>query len=194
MIIRRPIERRYGRNMAIKKYKNQEFRELMLELISLFGTHTYVEIGVQRGYTFNVLAPRVKRAVAVDINNMALIMDRPNVEKYRMDSKKFAAQWTDPIDLLFIDADHRKESVLADFDNLAPFVRDGTGVILLHDTHPAAEHLLSDRYCSNAWEAALEIRKKRKYQNFEIVTLPGPYAGLSIIRKAKKHLAWREVI
>lgn len=179
--------------MAIKKYKNQEFRELMLEMISLFETHTYVEIGVQRGYTFNILAPRVKRAVAVDINNMGHITDWPNVEKYRMDSKEFAVQWTDPIDLLFIDADHKKENVLADFDNLAPFVREGIGLILLHDTHPVAEHLLSDRYCSNAWEAARDIKKKRKYQNFEIVTLPGPYAGLSIIRKAKKHLAWREV-
>jgi len=42
---------------------------------------------------------------------------------------------------------------------------------------------LNDRYCSNAWEAAYEIRTSEKYKSFEIVTLPGPWAGLSIIRK-----------
>ena len=176
----------------MRKPKGQEFRELMLELIKLFAPHTYVEIGVQNGYTFNVLSPAIRRAVAVDIGDMSQIVDRPNIEKYRMKSEEFAARWTDPIDLLFIDADHKKESVLADFDNLSPFVPEGTGLILLHDTYPVTTRLLADDCCSNAWEAAWDIRKKRKYQNFEIVTLPGPYAGLSIIRKAKKHLAWRK--
>lgn len=175
----------------MKKYKNQEFRELMLELVKLFEPHTYVEVGVQRGFTFNVIAPKVKRAVAVDINDMACIRRAANVETCQMTSSAFALIWEDPIDLLFIDADHRKECVLRDVDNLAPFVREGTGLILLHDTHPVAEHLISDRYCSNAWEAARAIRKMRKYAGLEIVTLPGPYAGLSIIRKAKKHLAWK---
>ena len=175
----------------MKTYKNMEFREFICELIRLFEPHTYVEMGVQKGYTFNMVSPMVKRAVAVDINDMISIITRPNVETCRMTSLEFAKQWTDPIDLLFIDANHRKECVLDDFDALNGFVREGSGLILLHDTHPAAEHLLSDRFCSNAWEAAWEIRKKRKYADFEIMTLPGPYAGLSIIRKAKRHLAWR---
>lgn len=175
----------------MKTYKNMEFRNIICELIRLFEPHTYVEVGVQKGYTFNMVSPMVKRAVAVDINNMATIIPRSNVETYQMPSLEFAAQWTDPIDLLFIDANHRKECVLNDVDALSPFVREGSGLILLHDTHPAAEHLLSDRFCSNAWEAAWEIRKKRKYADVEIMTLPGPYAGLSIIRKAKRHLAWQ---
>ena len=178
----------------MRKPKGQEFRELMLELIKLFVPHTYVEVGVQNGYTFNVLSPKVKRAVAVDIGDMSQIIARPNVEKLRMKSEEFATRWTGPIDLLFIDADHRKESVLADFDNLSPFVPEGTGLILLHDTHPVTTRLLADDCCSNAWEAAWDIRKKRKYQDIEIITLPGPYAGLSIIRKAKRHLAWREAV
>lgn len=174
------------------KGRGQEFRELMSELINLYKPNTYVEVGVQKGYTFNTLAAKVKRAVAVDIGDMRHLKDRANVEKNRMTSREFAAQWTDQIDLLFIDADHRKEYVLEDFDNLSPYVPEGTGLILLHDTHPIKPRLLEDDCCSNAWEAAWEIRKKRKYRNFEILTLPGPYAGLSIIRKARKHLAWME--
>ena len=175
----------------VRPCKNQEFRELMLELVRLFEPHTYVEIGVQKGYTFNAIAPKVKRAVAVDVGDMGGIVRRLNVAVYQMTSIAFASRWAGDIDLLFIDADHRKESVLTDVNNLLPFVTEGTGLILLHDTHPVAEELLSDRYCSNAWEAAWEIRKKRKYADLEIVTLPGPSAGLSIIRKAKKHLSWR---
>jgi cephalosporin hydroxylase len=164
----------------------------MLNLIKLFEPATYVEIGVKKGHTFNIIAPLVDLAIAVDINNMSTIVQHPNVKKYQMTSLEFAKQWNDPINLLFIDADHRKESVLADFDALSPSVQEGTGLILLHDTYPSAEYLLADGYCSNAWEAAFEIRKNRKYDNFEIVTLPGPYAGLSIIRKVgKEHLHWK---
>ena len=175
----------------MKIYKNMEFRELICELIRLFEPATYVEIGVQKGYTFNTVAPMVQKAVAVDINDMAAIAAGPNVFKYQMTSLEFANKWTGLIDLLFIDADHYKEAVLADFNALNKFVVEGSGLILLHDTHPVEESLLSDRFCSNAWEAAEEIRRNKHYtDDFEIITLPGPYAGLSIIRKAKRHLSW----
>lgn len=177
--------------MEIKPQKNMEFRDLMVELVRLFSPHTYVEVGVQRGFTFNTIAAMVPKAVAVDIQDMPRVIGRPNVEKHVMPSAQFVAIWKEPIDILFIDADHRKEAVLADFDVLSPFVREGSGLILLHDTHPVQESLLSDRFCSNAWEAAWTIRKNRKYSDFEIVTLPGPWAGMSIIRKAgRRHLSW----
>lgn len=175
----------------VKPSKKQEFRDLMLELVKLFSPHTYVEIGIHKGYTFKAIAIRVKRAVAVDTENMDHIPDWDNVEKYNMTSLEFAEKWRDPIDLLFIDADHRKIAVLKDLDALLPFIKDGTGLILLHDTHPVAQNLLNDRLCSNAWEAAYAIRRQKKYSDLEIVTLPGPIAGLSIIRKAKKHLSWK---
>lgn len=174
----------------MKRYRYQEFRDVMVELVKLFQPHTYVEVGIQRGYTLSALAPLVKRAVGVDVKDFPA-PELPHVEKYVMTSAEFAEGWQDPIDLLFIDADHQKKAVLADFDALAPLVREGTGLIMLHDTHPINESLLSDRYCSNAWEAARAIHRNKKYQDIEIVTLPGPWAGLSICRKAKKHLAWK---
>lgn len=176
--------------MELKKYKQQEFREVMIELVKLFIPAVYVEIGIQKGYTFNAISPLVKRAIAVDTATAPKIVKANNVEVYQMDSTEFTKSFKGEIDLLFIDADHRKNSVLLDFDNLSPFVKEGTGLIFLHDTYPMAEHLLSDRFCSNAWEAAYEIRTNKKYKDFEIVTLPGPYAGISIIRKAPKHLHW----
>jgi MMP 1-O-methyltransferase len=40
--------------------------------------------------------------------------------------------WTRPIDLLFIDANHEYRAVLRDFNNWVPFVKRG-GVVALHD-------------------------------------------------------------
>ena len=130
----------------MKRWKNQEFRDLMLELVRLFEPDIYVEIGVQKGYTFNAIAPLVNKAVAVDTGDMGGIIARPGVERYRMRSLEFAELWKGPIDMLFIDADHRKEAVLADFEALGPYVREGTGLILLHDTHPAAAVALGRRH------------------------------------------------
>lgn len=172
------------------KWKHTEFRELMAELVRLYQPHTYVEIGVQHGYIFNAISPLVKRAVAVDINPMDRIVSRANVETHQLPSLEFAGRWKEPIDLLFIDADHVKESVIADFDAMLPHVRECTGLILLHDTYPVQESLLSPRYCNNAWEAARMIHMAKKYRNIEAVTLPGPWAGLTICRKAPKHLGW----
>jgi len=177
------------------KYRVTEFVPLMTELIRLYKPHTYVEIGVRKGYTFNnlIIMDEIKRAVAVDISIQRTVA-KPDgkVEHYEMPSLEFAKVWKDPIDLLFIDADHRARSVLADFNALSPFVAKGHGLILLHDTHPNDECLIADGYCYDAWEAASTIHKHGVYADWEIVTLPGPYAGLSIIRNAEKHLAWRD--
>lgn len=174
-----------------------EFVPLFKILIGFYKPEVYVEVGVQHAKTFNEISPLVPLSVAVDINPMPEVRGRSGVRVYQMDSLYFAKTempMIGRIDLLFIDADHKKESVLADFDALSPFVTPGTGLILLHDTYPSAPYLLKEGCCFNAWEAAEVIHKNEKYQDFEIVTLPGPHAGLSIIRKAKKHLVWREAI
>ena len=174
-----------------KKYKNMEFLGLFKEIISLLEIETYMELGVRKGYTFNSIAPLVKKAIAVDIGDMKNIVELPNVKKIQMRTDDLALVWNEPIDFLFIDADHRKEQATRDFDNFAKFVRYGTGIIALHDTHPIDQRLLSDDNCSSVWEVADKIsRDKQKYRDFEIFTFPGPFAGLSLVRKRLHHLAW----
>jgi predicted O-methyltransferase YrrM len=50
-----------------------------------------------------------------------------------MTSKEAARDWRQPIRLLWIDGDHRYESVQQDFQLWEPFLLDG-GIIALHDT------------------------------------------------------------
>jgi cephalosporin hydroxylase len=174
---------------APERYRAMEFRGLLLELIKLFEPTTYVEVGVQFGGTFNLISPHVNRAIAIDIIDRSNdILLNKGVECYWMSSKDFVnsmlASKATPrlsIDFLFIDANHEKSSVLSDFYSLSPFVKED-GLIFLHDTYPVCEELLNKNYSHNAWEAAKRIRFFNR-RDFEIVTLPGPWAGLSIIRK-----------
>ena len=175
-----------------KKFRNQEFVPLIKFLVEMYQPDIYVEVGVQKAFTFNQISPLVKEAFAVDIVPMPNVIRAFNVCICQKASLEFAEQWdrNKQIDLLLIDADHKKESVLADFNALSPFVTPGTGLILLHDTYPSAEYMLGKGYCSDAWEVARLIHQH--YKQWEIITLPGPYAGLSIIRNATKHLHWME--
>jgi len=192
--------------MAIKvphEYKQMEYRDLLVMLAKMFRPHVYVELGVKNCYTFNAMLPYVDEAYGCDIIPVAQ-SNYPESQfttwhHHQMSTKEFVKYWGKEykvkwIDFLFIDADHRKEVVLRDFENFFPYVRESTGLIFLHDTYPIRKELLADGYCSNAWKAANWLAENRgNYLNqWEIVTLPGPWAGLSIIRKTNDHHGWMD--
>jgi len=170
--------------------KKQEYKDFIIELVKLFQPNTYVEIGARFGYVFNEVSKYCERSIAIDLIKLDKIVKRPGVECYQMSSIEFVKQWKDPIDLLFIDADHCASVVMRDFNDFSYFVRPTTGLILLHDTYPVNERLLSPDRCGDAWIVAKSIHKHNN--QFEIVTLPGPWAGLSIIRKVTKLHGWMD--
>ena len=174
------------------RYRYTEFIPLLKEFVFYIEPEVYLEIGVENGTTFNEISPLVKEAYACDINPMPNIKLRSNVRTYQMSSIELSYIWNKRIDLLFIDAGHTKESVLNDFNMFSPYIKECTGVIALHDTYPRFKELATIEFCNTAWEAAYEIRTNNKYKEFEIFTIPGPYAGLSLIRKAPKHLHWKD--
>lgn len=90
------------------------------------------------------------------------------------------------IDMLFIDANHSYESVLEDFNNFFPLVRD-QGIILLHDGYPENIEQTGSGYCGDGYRAIEELTSKQK--NFEMMTIPVP-PGLTIARKKTAHLPW----
>jgi len=64
---------------------------------------------------------------------------RGRVHIVRAWSRDAVKNWHLPIDFLFIDGDHRYESVLADWEGFAPWVEPG-GVILFHDAKQTQDH------------------------------------------------------
>lgn len=85
-----------------------------------------------------------------------------------------------PFDVVFVDADHSYAGCLRDLWHALEVVRPITGLILVHDTYPTTPSLIDPRYCGEAWRA---LRDFAAEANCEVVTLPGPWAGMSIIRK-----------
>jgi predicted O-methyltransferase YrrM len=55
----------------------------------------------------------------------------------RKTSAEAASAWTQPIDLLFVDADHSWAAIERDWRDWVPHVVPG-GIIALHDSHPVA--------------------------------------------------------
>jgi len=180
--------------MGIRTFrtKQMEWREVLVAIVKLLQPDTYVEVGVRECYTFNAIAPLVKGAIAVDHKDYrAKLVDLAHVEFILSDSVEAVGEWgqrIDPsIDLLFIDANHHWENTLANFDAWSPFVKPQTGIIAMHDTCPAYKDYY--RHQNDAWKAAYKIRTDENYhENFEIMSFPGPYSGMSFIRKAKEHL------
>jgi|GEM_PF-5149598 len=175
--------------MKPTKYRYMEYKDLLIELLKLAQPDIYVECGTQKGVTFNEACRFAKKAIAIDIVMQNSVHAGHNIERHEMDSTEFVKIFKGEIDVLFIDADHSKDGVLKDFKNLAPLVKEGTGIILFHDTYPVNEMLMQKGYCSNAWEAIDEIRTKEK--DYEVFTFPGPWAGLTLMRKrGGKQLHW----
>ncbi|HUV83133.1 MAG TPA: class I SAM-dependent methyltransferase [archaeon] len=167
-----------------------EHVRIVSDLVRLFRPCTYVELGVQNCHTFNFVTGMgvIERAAAVDIR-LNGVKKRKGVECYQMTTDEFVRVWKGRIDLLFIDADHSYYQVKKDFFGLIRWVPYFRGIILLHDTYPLKELAIPSR-AGDAWKFAKEIH--RHYPNLEIVTLPGPTCGLSIVRKvlSKYHMEW----
>lgn len=182
-----------GKMITIGRRERMEWRNLLAELARKLRIDTYVELGTRDAGTFNLVAPYAKRAIAVDIKDTyeKYVNKLPHVEFILGNSREVYKDWAkredSTIDLLFIDANHKYESVKADFDNWSPFIVEGTGIIAMHDTCPLMENYLN--HCSTSHQFAWEVRTNDEYRkNYEIISLPGPYAGMSLVRKAKQQL------
>ena len=100
---------------AYKKYKEQEFTDFILWLISMYQPDRYLEVGLQKGVNFNKIAPKVKEAYGVDSIIQPSVTKAGGARLFGMTSQAFAAHWKEKqggfFDLMFIDGDHEKEAV-----------------------------------------------------------------------------------
>jgi len=88
---------------------------------------------------------------------------------HQTSTRDFATRCPNPIDLLFIDADHSEAAVREDFELYAPLVRPG-GLILMHD------------YLLDQGVGPFVNRELRGRAGFEVAVLPYCW-GLVIARK-----------
>jgi len=161
--------------------KHEEFIEF---IASYTKPQVYVELGTYDCSTFNKVKPHVQDWLyGVDLEPKTDELSGENFNIYTMSTEEFSELWNEDIhediDLMFIDADHSKEAVLKDVDNFWPYLKNDTGLMLLHDTWPLNKEQTKPGYSGNCYLATKEIKEK---YNCELLTIPVPY-GLSVIRK-----------
>lgn len=140
---------------------------------------TYVEYGVRTGTTLRPMSTIVKQSFGVDIQDTPVVPE--NCKFYKCQTDQFSTQILPNLTFhfAFIDADHKFESCMTDFDHIYKYIQPG-GHIFLHDTYPCDERFLDEGACNDCYKTPIKI--KEKYPNIELVTLPlNP--GFTIIRK-----------
>lgn len=150
--------------------------EIVVTIAKGMLPNTYLELGVYKGETFNKVVPFTKKAIGVDVAPTKL-----NGLFFQMETSSFFEIFQEPVDLVFIDADHSYEAAKKDFlaslKLLAP-----NGVILLHDSDPNNDKLAAPGYCADSFKLVAELEKSNEVN---IVTLPLFAPGMSIITRKR---------
>ena len=157
---------------------------LISYLAKWYKPNLYVEYGVRGADCIYQVLPYCKKVWGVDI--APSYYRHPDFEFFQMSTREFKGvlETRKPvIDMAFIDACHKSEVVLQDFDDLFPYVIED-GLIFLHDTYPMSREYTSPDYCNDCWRVPNAL--KNKYQGrIEILTLP-VQPGLTMVKKLRQ--------
>jgi len=165
--------------------------DFIVELAKIIRPKVYLELGLYQCELFNRIIPFAGKLIGVDVALEAgkFMEKSEKTEFVCMKTDEYAKQLKKKpikIDMLFIDANHSKESVLKDFQNYFPFVRE-QGIIILHDGYPKNKAQTQPGYCGDGYKAIEKLSKNTK--DYEMMTIPVS-PGLTLCRKRKKHLEW----
>lgn len=152
--------------------------EFLRSLHELLQPKTYLEIGVQRGYSLALAGPRTL-AIGVDpVPVISAQIQAPNTI-YRQTSDEFfagpKAAHHAPYDLTFIDGMHLAENALRDFMGAERLARpDGRSVAVLDDVLPysadiAGREPLPGDWTGDVWKVGLMLQAMRPHLRLILV-------------------------
>lgn len=127
----------------LKKWRG----EFVTNLIKDLDLKNYLELGVAAGNCWNnVTAPE---KIGVDLMNDSM-WKIPDVIAKSTDDYFESLSKDKKFDVIFIDADHTKESVKKDFFNSLTHLSDD-GIIIFHDVYPLTEMDIFPQSCGTAY-------------------------------------------
>jgi hypothetical protein len=140
--------------------------------------NVYLELGVGEGDTFNLIAPFVSRAIAVDTKMPECLED---FETYEMKTEEFFNDgWLKgTADLIFIDADQSYAGVKSDLMNSLKVLSED-GMIIMNNTDP-----ISEKNMTAEGHKLVDEIEEGKIPHMNVTTLPIGDGGLSIITNKK---------
>lgn len=151
-------------------------------LAKIYKPNVYVELGLYQGETLRKIIPYAKKIIGVDLkSNISLeaLKEYPNIELHYTTTDNFFENYNEHIDMAFIDADHKYESAMKDFENVLSRLNPG-GIIILHDTDPEYDYLIHPGYCGDSYKLVQNFENRN---DINIITIPIQEAGLSIVTK-----------
>ena len=156
--------------------------EFIETLAAIYKPNYYLELGLYQGETIQKVAKHVQ-TLAVGVDTHLVSITDPKIKIYQCTTDRFFETNTysrESYDMIFIDADHRFESVQEDFRN-SLYHLAYNGIIILHDTDPENDYLFNPGYCGDCYKIVPFI--EQNYPALNIVTLPIAEAGLSIVTR-----------
>jgi len=180
----------YGEDSSwfIKKYKKTEFfnglrpyRTFILNLLRLTNCKSYLELGIEYIDNLSDIEAEVDFCVGVDI----IPLEVPEGKKFifhNMTTDNFFEQNKNNFDIIFIDADHRYEQVMTDFENSLKVLNE-FGIIMFHDTDPIDERLLDEWCCADSYKIIDYIHMN--YPELNVMTFPFLEAGMTFVMRQK---------
>lgn len=159
---------------AFLKSTDFDHSNIIYNISKATGCESYLELGLYKGSTINLINTVVPKCVGVDVVPVEI-----NGEFFLGTTEEFFKFNTNTFDIIFIDADHKFESVEKDFNNSLKILNK-YGVIFIHDTDPISKEFIDPEYCGNSYRF-IDVINKNKYLNF--ITLPILEAGLTIINR-----------
>ena len=159
-------------------------------MASIYKPSTYVELGLYQGETIQKVKHHIKTGYGIDMkpNQYLESLKSDNLHIYYGTTDNFFTEFsTIRIDMAFIDADHRYESALCDFENVFKRLNPG-GIIILHDTDPESNHLIDPGYCGDSYKI---VKYLENHTEINAITLPLTEAGLTIVSRKKDTRTFR---
>ena len=170
--------------------KSNTYSNIMAEIIDASGFETFLELGVDTGYTTKKIldiAKDLKKVYCVDIRDSSIIKYESEFKDkidYFFNNKTddfFSKDIITEVDCVFIDADHSYTQSRIDFLNSFKILTDG-GIIFLHDTYPPNIEMTNSTRNGDTYKLYLELSSPEWNDKIDIINLP-IYDGLTIIRK-----------
>lgn len=140
---------------------------------------TYLELGVQNGYTFDYVKAGAKTGVDLSTNRD---------DTLEMTTDEFFKATALTFDVVYIDADHDYPAPLTDYNNAVQRLNHA-GLIFMHDLVPGDDRFLGRECCSDAYRTLVDLIES----GANMMTLDHNY-GLTVIFDAGliKQATWNE--
>ena len=152
----------------------------IVQLVNSIKAEKYLELGLYDGETFTAVAKSSKNIKCTGVDIKDLRLEKLSYTLFhQMTTYEFFKINNNTFDVIFIDADHKYESVKVDFIN-ALNVLNPRGVIILHDTDPTEAKYLQDGYCSNSYKMNDYLKERN---DLMFITLPIGTEGLTLVKR-----------